>query len=234
VVGLPDTGGAAPQLGPFAALLARVAPTSAKLFASKPLAALASMDLRAGPVGTSLELWIPALRIGAPVLAVGITSKNVMAAPGGLVTDPVWQQVFWYRGSGIPGDLGTATIAGHVVDRIGRPAIFARLQQLRPGSLIVVYDTQSGLEIRFRVVRAEGYSMQQAADLSVLAQIYGSGPISGQRPQPAVDGLSHLTLITCSGDFLNGAYSRRWVVYAEREQALPTGRAGKNRSATPE
>ena len=60
------------------------------------------------------------------------------------------------------------------------------------------------------------YSRQQAADPSILAQVYGPGPIAGEGPQPASDGLAHLTLITCTGDFIGGSFDRRLVVYTTR------------------
>ena len=139
-----------------------------------------------------------------------------MDAPKGPAADTVWQKAFWYRGSGIPGDIGTATFAGHVDDVLGRPAVFARLRDLRLGDLIVVHDTRSGRDVRFIVAKTATYSVQQAEDPSVLAQIYGSGPVSGKGPQPAPDGLAHLTLITCGGAFVDGSYDRRLVVYATR------------------
>ena len=176
------------------------------------------LDLRAGPVDLPLELRIPALRIYAPVLGVGITTENVMDAPKGPAGDPVWQKAFWYRGSGIPGDSGTAVFAGHVDDALGRPAVFAQLRNLRAGNLIVVHDTRSGLDVRFTVVKTATYSVRQAADPSVLAQIYGIGPVSGRGPQPAPDGLAHLTLISCAGGFVNGSFDRRLVVYATRSE----------------
>lgn len=179
------------------------------------------LDLRAGPVDVPLELRIPSLRINAPVLGVGITAENVMDAPKGLAADPVWQKAFWYRGGGIPGDSGTATLAGHVDDALGRPAVFARLRELRPGDLIFVHDTRSGLDVRFTVTKTATYSAQQAADPAMLAQIYGSGPVSGKGPQPAADGLAHLTLITCAGGWINGSYDRRLVVYATRSESQP-------------
>jgi sortase (surface protein transpeptidase) len=179
------------------------------------------LDLRAGPVDVPLELRIPSLRINAPIVGVGITAENVMDAPKGLAADPVWQKVFWYRGGGIPGDPGTATIAGHVDDVLGRPAAFARLRELRPGDLIVVHDTRSGLDVRFTVVKTATYSAQQAADPAVLAQVYGSGPVSGKGPLPAADGLAHLTLITCAGGFVNGSYDQRLIVYATRSESTP-------------
>ncbi len=176
------------------------------------------LDLRAEPVDVPLELRIPSLQINAPVVGVGITAENVMDVPKGWAGNPVWQKVFWYRGSGIPGASGTATIAGHINDVLGRPAVFAHLSDLQSGDLIVVHDTRSGLDVRFTVVKTEIYFVQQAADPAVLAQIYGSGPISGKGPQPAPDGLAHLTLITCTGDFVNGSYDRRLVVYATRNE----------------
>jgi sortase (surface protein transpeptidase) len=191
--------------------------TSALALVSKPLADL-GLDLRAPPVEVSLELRIPSLRIRASVLAVGITPKNLMDAPKGLAGDPVWQKAFWYRGSAIPGDPGTATIAGHVTVG-GRPALFARLKDLRPGDLIIVHDTRSGLDARFIVTEMQTYSVQQAADPSVLARVYGTAPVAGKNSEPAPEGRSRLTLITCSGSLVRGSYDHRLVVYAQRVQA---------------
>ncbi len=174
------------------------------------------LDLLAGPVDVPLELRIPSLKVKAPVIGVGITSMNVMDAPKGPLDDPVWQSAFWYRGSGLPGAVGTATLAGHVNDPLARPGVFARLKDLRPGDLIIVHDLRSGRAIEFTVISLETYTAQQASDPSILAQIYGAGPVAGQGPQPAPDGLAHLTLITCAGNIVDGAFDRYIVVYATR------------------
>lgn len=173
-----------------------------------------ALDLRAGPVAVPLALRIPSLQLVAPILGVGITAQNVMDAPKGLAGDAVWQTAFWYRGSGIPGEVGTATLAGHVDDLLGRPALFARLGDLRAGDLIVVHDARNGQDVRFIVEKVETYSTRQAADPAILAQIYGHGPVSGQGPQPAPDNLAHLTLITCAGGYVDGAFDHRLVIYA--------------------
>ena len=173
-----------------------------------------ALDLSVGPVAVPLELRIPSLQLVAPILGVGITAQNVMDAPKGPAADPVWQTAFWYRGSGIPGEVGTATLAGHVDDLVGRPALFARLGDLRAGDLIVVHDARNGQDVRFIVEKTETYSTRQAADPTILAQIYGDGPVTGQGPQPAPDNLAHLTLITCAGGYVDGAYDHRLVVYA--------------------
>jgi len=175
-----------------------------------------SIDLRAGAVDVPLELRLPSLRLTAPVLGVGLNSKNVMDTPMGSAKDSVWQKVFWYRGGGIPGDATTATIAGHVDDVLGRPAIFARLKDLRPGDTVVVHDTRTGLDVDFLVTHTITYTLKQTVDPAVLAQIYGPGPVAGQGPEPSADGIAHLTLITCTGNWVRAAstFDHRLVVYA--------------------
>jgi hypothetical protein len=176
------------------------------------------LDLRAGPIDVQLELQIPALKVDAPVLGVGLTSGNEMDAPKGPIDDPVWHTAFWYRGSGIPGEPGTATIAGHVDDPLGRPEIFAHLQDLQPGNLIIVHVKYTTLDITFIVKQIKVYSIQESSKPAVLKQIYGAGPLAGTGPQPSPDGLSHLTLITCAGNIVNGQFDHHTVVYATRSK----------------
>jgi hypothetical protein len=188
------------------------------------------LDLRDGPVDVPLELRIPALRITTSVLGVGLTSKNVMDTPMGSANSPVWQKVFWYRGGGIPGDATTATIAGHVDDVLGRPAIFARLKDLRPGDPVVVRDLRTGLDADFLVTRTISYSLRQTVEPAVLSQIYGPGPVAGQGPEPSLDGLSHLTLITCAGNWIGsaGTFDHRLVVYAVSLPSRPAARGARS------
>jgi len=47
-----------------------------------------------------------------------------MDVPRGSVNDPAWQTAFWYRGSALPGERGTMTVAGHVTDLLGQPGAF--------------------------------------------------------------------------------------------------------------
>jgi sortase (surface protein transpeptidase) len=150
------------------------------------------------------------------MVGVGMTSKHVMDAPMGAADDPAWQQAFWYRGSAVPGAPSTALVAGHIDDSLGRPAVFADIDRLRPGDPIVVHDTRNGLDVRFSVTGTETYSLDQTTDPAVLTEIYGAGPVAGTGPQPSADGLAHLTLITCAGTFRNGTHDHRLVVYAIR------------------
>ena len=187
------------------------------LFVLEPLLDT-NLALKAGPVDVPLELQIPSLKVDAPVLGVGLTSGNEMDAPKGPIDDPVWSTAFWYRGSGIPGEPGTTTFAGHVDDPLGRPEIFAYLQKLHPGDLIIVHVKNTAIDIRFMVDQVKVYSLQESSDPAVLAQIFGAGPVAGTGPQPSLDGLSHLTLITCAGNIVNGEFDHHTVVFATRSK----------------
>jgi hypothetical protein len=180
--------------------------------------AATELDLMAGPIGVPLELQIPSLKVNAPVFGVGLTSEYLMDSPKGPINDPIWHTAFWYRGGGIPGDPGTATIAGHVNDPLGRPEIFANLEDLHPGDLIIVHVKDSSIEVRFLVDQVKVYSTKESSDPAVLAKIFGIGPVTGTGPQPAPDGLSHLTLITCAGYLVEGEFDHHTVVFATRSQ----------------
>jgi hypothetical protein len=176
------------------------------------------LDLRAGPVSVPLELEIPVLNVKSPVMGVGLNADNVMDSPKGPIGDPIWHAAYWYRGGGIPGDVGTATIAGHVNDPLGNPEIFARLEELKPGDEVIIRLNQTTIEIRFIVNEVKVYSIKESSDPAVLTKIYGIGPVTGNEPQPSPDGLSHLTLITCAGNIVNGRFDHHVVVYATRSE----------------
>ncbi|MDQ3005718.1 MAG: class F sortase [Chloroflexota bacterium] len=196
--------------------LATIEPTPT-LFVPGPLFD-ANLELHAEPEAVPVELRIPALEVTAPILGVGLTAGNVMDAPKGPIGDPLWRSAFWYRGSGIPGESGIATIAAHVNDPLGRPEIFANLKDLQPGDLIIIHVNNTEIDMRFIVDQVVAYSTRESSDPTVLAQIYGVGPVNGTGPQPSPDGLSHLTLITCAGYIVDGEFDHHIVVYATRRQ----------------
>lgn len=175
-----------------------------------------NIDLWEGPVPLPLELQIPALDITAPMLGVGLTAGNAMDSPKGPIGDPIWESAFWYRGSGIPGEPGVATIAAHVNDPLGRSEVFSDLEDLKPGDLIIIHLKNTTVDIRFIVDQVKVYSTQESSDPLVLTQIYGAGPVNGTAPQPSADGLAHLTLITCAGYIVNGEFDHHTVVFATR------------------
>jgi hypothetical protein len=173
-------------------------------------------DLWAAPTDLPLDLQIPSLDVYAPMLAVGLTAENLMFAPKGPIGDQIWHTAFWFRGGGIPGDVGTATIVGHVNDPLGEPEIFANLEDLKSGDLIVIQIHNSKQSIEFTVDHVMVYTLEESSDPTVLALIFGSGPVAGIGPQPALDGQSHLTLITCAGNIVDGRFDHYTAVFATR------------------
>jgi len=218
--GIKETEEAQPSPSPSPVPLPSVQPTvrpTPTLFVPGPLFD-PNLDLRAPPVAVPLELRIPSLDVRAPVVGVGLTSENLMDSPKGPIDDPIWHAAFWYRGGGIPGEVGTATIAGHVNDPLGRPEIFFHLEDLEPGDIVIIRDTSADIDIRFVIDRTQVYTVQESSQPEVLTEIYGAGPVAGTGPQPAPDGLSHLTLITCAGDIVDGAFDQHTVVFATRSE----------------
>ncbi|HCC79233.1 MAG: hypothetical protein A2X25_15400 [Chloroflexi bacterium GWB2_49_20] len=185
------------------------------LFAPGPLFD-ADLDLWAGPVDVPLELQIPSLNIDVPVIGVGLTEWNVMDAPTSSVGSPFWHSAFWYRGGGIPGEVGTATFAGHITDPLGKPGAFRYLREIHTGALIIVRDQRTSIDMLFIVDEVEVISQKESTDPAVLTRIFGAGPVAGTGPQPSLDGLAHLTLITCATNFITGNFDDRTIVYATR------------------
>jgi len=174
--------------------------------------------LEAPAVGVPLSLVIPSIGVKSPLLAVGMTKLAAMAAPEGGAGSPDWSDTFWYRGSAVPGAVGTATIAGHIDDRFGDYAVFGRLSQLVRGDRIYVRNTKTGFSEQFVVTGSHAYTIAQATALRVLDVIYGTGPPQGEPAQPSSDGLAHLSLVTCAGQWLPAldTHSERLVVSAVR------------------
>lgn len=175
-------------------------------------------SLQAPAVGVPLDVVIPSIGVNSPLLAVGMTPAAAMAAPEGGAGSPDWSDTFWYRGSAVPGAVGTATIAGHIDDRFGDYAVFGRLAELVPGDRIFVRDTKSGFSEQFAVTSSHAYTIAQATTRPVLNLIYGTGPPQGEPAQPSSDGLAHLSLVTCTGTWLPrlDTHSERLVVSAVR------------------
>ncbi len=167
-----------------------------------------TLDLHAEPVEVPLQLQIPALKVDAPVIGVGLNSENEMDAPRGPIGGAIWQTAMWYRGSGIPGEAGTATIAGHVNDPLGLPGVFGHLRDLKPGDEIIVLFKNTSEEIHYTVVQNLIYNKREANDPDLRAMIFGA--------EPSPDGLSHLALITCTGYIINGEYNGFRVIFATR------------------
>jgi sortase (surface protein transpeptidase) len=145
---------------------------------------------------TGARLVIPAVGVDAPVEPVGVTSKGALDVPH----KNQWTGVGWYQTGPIPGQRGSAVIAGHLDRPGGLPAVFGKLNQLHPGDRVTVTDAQKRA-IHFRVLSIVTYRPSDAP----LSKIYGD--TSG----------AYLNLITCAGQWIATEHqtSLRLVVYTK-------------------
>ena len=139
------------------------------------------------------HLKIPEIYLSAQIEEVGLTSDGAMKTP------KVPSKVAWYKFGVVPGNIGTAVIAGHSGWKNGKPVVFDDLHKLKIGStLYVEYD--SGATMAFVVSNIVTYTKDQ-----IVPDVFFSN-----------DSLSHLNLITCEGSWssTDKSYSNRLVVFA--------------------
>jgi len=140
------------------------------------------------------RLIIPKLDIDAENQHLGVTKSGNMAAPNNF-TD-----VGWYKYGTVPGNKGSAVIAGHVDNALGMPAIFYELKDLELGDDIYVVSA-NGKKLHYKVVDEEIYPYDDAP----LERIFNANDAS------------YLNLITCQGEWVPEAKSaaNRLVIYAK-------------------
>jgi sortase A len=138
------------------------------------------------------RLIIPKLNIDAHVQRLGVTSSGNMAAPNNF-TD-----ISWYKHGTVPGFRGSAVMAGHVDNALGRPAVFYELPQLEVGDSVYVVR-ENGERLHYQVIGKELYPWND----SPVERIFNDS--SG----------TYLNLITCQGDWVAEARSaeNRLVIY---------------------
>ncbi|MGK5684096.1 class F sortase [Actinoplanes sp. URMC 104] len=131
------------------------------------------------------------LDVDAPIDPAGVARDRELRIP----EDP--SRLGWWIGSARPGEpTGTVLIAGHVDTAAdGRGALF-ELENLKMGARIQVRSGATTHEYR-AVARRSYVKSRLPADLF----------------RPATS--PRLVLITCGGDFHDGAYSHNVVLYAE-------------------
>jgi sortase (surface protein transpeptidase) len=158
------------------------------------LVAIDRLDQRppipARPTGP-MTITIPSIGVDAGVVAIGLRADGAMQVP-----DP--DQVGWYRPGPRPGAPGPAVLIGHVDTRTG-PAVFYRLQRLRPGDEILI-GQRDGSTTRFVVGRLERHPKTELPTRRIWTAT--SEPL--------------LRLITCGGSFdrATGHYRDNLIVYA--------------------
>lgn len=139
------------------------------------------------------KLEIPALGINTDVQHVGVKPNGNMANPNNF-TD-----VGWYKLGTVPGQPGSAVMAGHVDNGLALAGVFKHLGDIKVGDDVYVTD-KSGNRLHFVVTKTASYPYDNAPAKDIFT---------------SSDGKAHLNLITCTGDWIANqkTYSERLVVY---------------------
>ncbi|ARP70113.1 class F sortase [Streptomyces pluripotens] len=139
------------------------------------------------------RIRIPSIRVNAPLTGLALTRSGSLEAP------PAGNKNLagWYAAGTMPGETGTAIVAGHV-DNADGPAVFYDLGALKRGARIEV-DRQDGTVAVFIVDAVEVYAARDFPD----EKVYGAAP----RPE--------LRVITCGGGYSRTTgYQGNVVVFA--------------------
>jgi hypothetical protein len=192
----------APQPPPSAAVAVAVVPTTAttattagrqprSTSASAPAATRGPILARSLPV----HLSVPAIGVDSDLLQIGLSSAGEIQTPP-LVRD---SHAYWLTVSPTPGQLGPATIIGHVDSAAYGPGVFFRLGALRQRNTISV-TRADGVAAVFAVERVVEYPKAQFPTFAV----YGNTDNAALR------------LITCGGivDPSAHSYESNIVAYA--------------------
>lgn len=144
--------------------------------------------------GLPTRLQIPKLKVDTHIINVGLTKDGNMSVPSNVV------DAGWYKYSKLPGNTGTAVIAGHLDGLRGEPGVFSKLSKLIPGDTIFVTEG-NGLTVSFVIRKTKTYALTEQP-----AEVFSSA--NG----------SHLNLITCTGnwDKSEHRFAKRLVVFADK------------------
>ena len=143
-----------------------------------------------------VRLIIPRLNVDAKVQALGITRKGNMAAPNNF-TD-----VSWYKLGTIPGNMGSAVMAGHEDNAASLDGVFKHLDDLAVGDDVYVLDA-NGTKLHFRVTEKETYPYNLTGP--DLKKVFNASDAA------------RLNLITCTGHWVQAIHTndKRLVVFTE-------------------
>ncbi len=147
---------------------------------------------KSDPDSFPARLLIPKINVDANVQNVGITRKGNMGTPNNF-TD-----VGWYKYGPLPGETGSAVLAGHVNNGLALAGVFFHLNELAIGDDIYV-TTEGGDDLHFVVREMNTYPFN-AKDTNVFTEDDGK----------------LLKLITCAGTWVSQlrTHDQRLVVTA--------------------
>ena len=148
------------------------------------------------------RLDVPAIGVHSSLLRIGLDSAGMIQTPP-LGPD---SHAYWLTVSPTPGQLGPATIIGHVDSAADGPAVFFRLGALRQRDTIAV-TRADGIVAVFVVERVVEYPKAQFPTQAVYGNLDHAG----------------LRLITCGGIFnaARRSYESNIVVFASLVSTHP-------------
>lgn len=141
------------------------------------------------------RIVIASIGVNAYVQKVGINKKGDMGIPNN------FSDVGWYKYGSLPGNVGSAVVAGHVDNALALDGVFKHLGELTPGTKIKIV-TEKGQTVRFAVYDVETYLYDNVPTELVFNK----------------DDDAYLNLVTCGGKWIQEkhSYDRRIVVYTKR------------------
>ncbi|MFD5329101.1 class F sortase [Streptomyces sp. NPDC127092] len=145
------------------------------------------------PFAPASRIRIPAIRVAAPLMDVGLDDNGWVAAPPPEESNLAG----WYQNGIAPGMRGTSVIVGHV-DNLAGPAVFYGLGSLQQGQHIEV-DRYDGRVAVFEIYGVEVFAKNAFPGV----QVYGD------------TGQPELRVITCGGGYSRAhGYDGNVVVFA--------------------
>jgi len=142
--------------------------------------------------GVPIRLKIPSINVDVIVESVNLTPEGAMDTPHTAF------HVGWFDLGPMPGEKGSAVIAGHVDEKNGEDGVFANLNKLKVGDTVYI-ENDKGMFLSFTVRESQLYNPGYADE------VFGR------------DDATHLNLITCDGvwDGVKKSYTKRLVVFAD-------------------
>lgn len=142
--------------------------------------------------GPPIRLIIPVIDIDANIQHLGVNLKGEMDVPDNII------DVGWFKFGSLPGEIGSAVIAGHFNGKKNEAGVFANLNKLKKGDQIFIKNDKNQL-ITFIVKQIRFY------DPGYAESIFNSNDNA------------HLNLITCDGtwDKIKKTYNKRLVILAD-------------------
>ncbi|MBB5869861.1 hypothetical protein F4553_003240 [Allocatelliglobosispora scoriae] len=141
-----------------------------------------------------LRIIIPSIGVRAPIHSVGLDAAGTIAVPAVTLRN----EAGWYEQGPTPGQYGPAIMVGHV-DTKDKPAVFARLGELKAGARIEITRRDRQVTV-FEVNSVEWFGKTNIP----TKRIYDDYSRPGLR------------LITCGGRWVGGelGYASNVVVFA--------------------